>query len=92
MTKPIGYWTNYTPGNKAYLGELENKCGSYFEGMNKPEKLFLLACLADNLYHTASGEIRQEVFTVGPDALAKLAAEDQEGLIEALIHQIWWGG
>ena len=43
MSRPIGYFCNYTPGDGGLLGEMEESWGSSFEELTQSEKLWLLA-------------------------------------------------
>lgn len=91
MTKPIGYYTSYTPGDASYLESLEERYGSSFEKMSRREKLFLLSSLASQLSGDAPGETRNEIYELGVDIQQNLPLSDQEGLLEALVAQIRWG-
>lgn len=92
MNQPIGYWTSYTPGDNSYLETLQERYGARLERMNKHEKLYLICALASHLCCTASvyGTVSNEIFTVATNASCQLPVNDQEGLLEALIHQIRW--
>ncbi|MEH1801396.1 MAG: hypothetical protein V7K64_27005 [Nostoc sp.] len=91
MSKPIGYYTNYTPGDGSYLESLQEKYGSTLEQMTKREKLFLVSTLASHLCVAQEGETRDEIYILSVDLQAKLPASDQAGILEALVAQIRWG-
>jgi hypothetical protein len=91
MTKPIGHYTSYTPGDRSYLESLQERYGSFFEKITKREKLFLVSSLASQLCGDASGETRNEIYEVGVEIQQCLPISDQEGLLEALVAQIRWG-
>ncbi|WP_414572714.1 hypothetical protein [Nostoc sp. CCY 9925] len=91
MSKPIGYYTGYTPGDGSYLEELQEKYGSTFEKMSKREKLFLVSTLASHLCVAEQGETRDEIYILSVDLQSKLPASEQAGLLEALVAQIRWG-
>lgn len=88
MTKPIGYWTNYTPGDGSYLEVLQQKYGCTFEKMNQREKLYLILAIVSNLCATAPGEVRSEITVLGKAIPENLSTGDQEGLISAIIEQV----
>ena len=68
LGQPIGYYcNNAVPA----VVELEQFCGSYFENLNRPEKLYIASQLAANSNYSDEDEIvRSEV----------------EGLVENLLH------
>jgi hypothetical protein len=87
MTKPIGYWTSYTPAQNSYLDEIQLKYGSRLESLSLKEKMFLIISLSTHLACTSPGECRDEIYGVAHE-LKGLPASDQEGMIAALIEQI----
>jgi hypothetical protein len=91
MTKPIGYYTSYTPGDDSYLESLQEKYGATFEQMTKREKFYLLGALASQLCVEQSGETRNEIYELATEANVNLSQSDRAGLIEALIAQLRWG-
>jgi hypothetical protein len=91
MSKPIGYYTNYTPGDGTFLDYLQETYGATFERMTKREKLFLISSLSAQMCGDAPGETRNEIYEIGAKIQEKLPLSEQEGLLEALIAQIRWG-
>ncbi len=91
MNKPLGYYTNYVPGDASYLGELQIQYGSCLQKLTRRERLFLLNSIASSLCRNECGDIRGEVVTTSHDIAGRLSTADEEGLIEALINQIRWG-
>ncbi|MBC1241860.1 hypothetical protein [Nostoc sp. 2RC] len=87
MTKPIGYFTSYTPGDGSLLESLQEEYGSCFEQISRREKLFLISSLASQLCEQAPGRCRDEIYVVGYQVNSSLSVKDREGLLEALIHQ-----
>lgn len=92
MTQPVGYYTNYTPGDDSLLEELQQKYGARFEGMTRREKLLLIESIAGSLGSSQINEsVRDEIYQLQIPINTKLSPSDREGLIEALISQIRWG-
>ncbi len=87
MTKPIGHFTSYTPGDGSLLESLQEEYGSTFGQMSRREKLFLISSLASQLCEQAPGRCRDEIYVVGYQVNSSLSVKDREGLLEALIHQ-----
>ncbi|MDZ8239704.1 MAG: hypothetical protein RMZ69_21570 [Nostoc sp. ChiQUE01a] len=91
MTKPIGYFTSYSPGDGSLLESLQEEYGSTFERMTKREKLFLIFSIASQLCEQAPGKCRDEIYVVGYQVNSSLSLKDREGLLEALINQVRYG-
>ncbi|MEH1861432.1 MAG: hypothetical protein V7L21_26310 [Nostoc sp.] len=91
MSKPIGYFTNYTINDGSLLESLQSEYGATFERITKREKLFLISALAIQLCDEAPGRCREEIYVVGHQANSSLPVADREGLIEALINQVCYG-
>ena len=91
MTKPIGYYTDYTTGDNSYLETLIEKYGSRLQKLTLREKLFLVSSLAGQLIDTTTGECRNEIYVVAHQIPKELSTCEIEGLLEALIVQIRWG-
>lgn len=91
MTKPLGYFTNYTPGDGGLLGEMEEAWGSFFEKLKDNERLWLLARIAHTFWETTeieSENISDEVEEAALRAVRELQKSDVLGLIEALVNQL----
>lgn len=80
----------YAP-DTSYLGEIQERYGSTFEQITKPEKLFLVSTIASHLCAAEATETRNEIYELGVDLLQKLPAIEQAALLETLIAQISWG-
>ncbi|MDZ8108974.1 MAG: hypothetical protein RM338_25580 [Nostoc sp. DedQUE12a] len=91
MTKPIGYFTSYTPGDGSLLESLQQAYGSCFERMTEREKLFLIFSIASQLCEQAPGRCRDEIYVVGYQINSSLPLRDRQGLMEALINQVRYG-
>ncbi|BAY74164.1 hypothetical protein NIES25_51820 [Nostoc linckia NIES-25] len=91
MTKPVGYYTNYTPGDGSLLEKLQADYGAQFQLMTRREKLFLISSLASQLCDLAPGRCRDEIYEIGHQINSVIALGDREGLIEALINQVRYG-
>ncbi|AFY54400.1 hypothetical protein Riv7116_1859 [Rivularia sp. PCC 7116] len=88
MSKPLGYYTSYTPGERSILGDIQNKYGSHLEGLNVREKLFFIQYICTYLANRANGNIRPEMHWVAWECTDQLEPTDMEGLLHALIEQI----
>ncbi|MEH1995901.1 hypothetical protein [Nostoc sp.] len=91
MSKPLGYYTAYTPGDNSLLEKLQEEYGSTFEKMTKREKLSILMILASNLGCQLQGDVRGEIYAVAREMTDQLSLSDQAGIMEAIISQVRWG-
>ncbi|MBC1218474.1 hypothetical protein GNF10_17420 [Nostoc sp. UCD121] len=91
MSKPLGYYTAYTPGDDSLLDEVQRKYGSAFEKMSKREKLSILMILASSLGCQLDGGVRGEIYSIAREMTDQLSLSDQAGIMEAIISQIRWG-
>lgn len=91
MSKPLGYYTAYTPGDNSLLEKLQSEYGSTFEKMTKREKLSILMILASNLGNQLEGSVRGEIYAVATEMTSQLSLSDQAGIMEAIISQVRWG-
>ena len=90
MSNPIGYYTSVMPGDGSVLAYLQDKYGSYFEGISRAEKLVLVQGVTNSLM-----DVFPRVEEDGDDAeeiteLIKLHVTSRylPGLLEALANQI----
>lgn len=90
MTKPLGYYTGYTPGDEGLLAELQETYGAQLQGLNRTEKLCLITMIASDLCCLASIETpyRSELFGLMNRIKDELAISDREGLLSALIEGV----
>lgn len=91
MSKPLGYYTSYTPGSEGLLAQMQYDWGSHFEALKDNERLWMIARLAYELW--LSTDFENEVIREGcrkaiPRAITELQMHDVTGLIEALVNQI----
>ena len=91
MSKPLGYYTAYTPGDDSFLETVQEKYGSGFEKISKREKLVILTVLASHLGCQLEGDVRGEIFAIAREMTDQLSPSDQAGIMEALVSQIRWG-
>ncbi|MEA5626609.1 hypothetical protein [Nostoc sp. UHCC 0251] len=89
MSKPLGYYTSYTPGDGSVLDELDDMFGSNLEKLTVKEKWFLIGALGAQLCADQPGEVSNAVNAVYPGILL-MTTGDIEGLIEALVAQVRW--
>lgn len=90
MSKPLGYYTSYIPGDGSVLDKLDDEFGSNLEKLTTKEKLFLIGALGAQLCADQSGEVSCPVKSIYPK-IVLMPTGDIEGLIEALIAQVRWG-
>ncbi|MBH8564718.1 hypothetical protein I8748_21455 [Nostoc sp. CENA67] len=86
MGKPLGYYTNHTPGDDTLLGDLEKEFGSHFENMSKRDKFYLINSLALSLCGEAAG-ISNRAIAVGVQ-LMPMPTSTKQDLIRFLIDQV----
>jgi hypothetical protein len=91
VTKPLGYYTSYTPGDDSFLEKVQEEYGSTFEKMTKREKLSILMILASNIGAQLDGGVRGEIYAVAREMADQLSLADQTGIMEAIISQVRWG-
>ena len=92
MSKPLGFYCNYTNGDGGLLGEMESSWGSQFEELNNSERLWILFSLMGTM--TADKSEHYDPYAVdgyvvpATERFNELSFTDQLGLAEALINQI----
>lgn len=91
MSKPLGYYTNYIPGEETLLATLQDNYGAAFEKMTKREKLVILTVLASHIGCQLEGDCRAEIFAYAKQITEQLTIADQAGIMEAIICQVRWG-
>ncbi|MEH2320834.1 hypothetical protein [Nostoc sp.] len=91
MSKPLGYYTSYTPGDGSFLEKLQEEYGATFEKISKREKLSILMILASNLGSQLDEGVRGEIYAIAREMTDQLSPSDQAGIMEAIINQIRWG-
>ncbi|MBH8553322.1 hypothetical protein I8751_13245 [Nostocaceae cyanobacterium CENA357] len=91
MSKPLGYYVSYTPGDESFLEDLQERYGSTLEKIGNREKLYLIGVLASQLSVKTPGEIRTEIYELATEINDSLQTSDRAGLIEAMIAQVRWG-
>ncbi|MEH2145313.1 hypothetical protein [Nostoc sp.] len=64
MSKPLGYYTNYTPGEDTLLASLQEEYGATFEKITVREKLVILTALASHMGCQLEGDCRAEIFAL----------------------------
>ncbi len=91
MSKPLGYYTDITPGEDSLLTKLEEKYGAGFEKISKREKLVILTVLASHIGCQLEGDCRSEIFAIAKQMTDQLSLSDQAGVMESIISQTRWG-
>jgi len=92
MTKPLGFFCNYTPGDGGLLGEMEASWGSCFEQLNNSERIWMLSTLTGLM--CADKTDQYDPYAVGDEITAayerfdELDFSNQVALAEALLEQI----
>lgn len=87
MGKPLGYYTNHTPGDGTLLDDLEKEFGSCFENMTNRDKFYLMNSLAISLCTQTEGKISDRVIAVAL-RLGSMPASTKQDLIRFLIDQV----
>lgn len=90
MTKPLGYYTNYTLETDGVLLDIQQAYGANLEGLNKAEKLALITSIAGDLacqYSITDAPYRNQIFEFMAE-IHQLPFSDREGLIECLINGV----
>lgn len=88
MSKPIGYYTNYTPGDEGLLDELQEAWGAQFQQLTNCERMWLIYRIACDLWMEQEDEVREQVTSALSRINYELEVRDRIGLIDALINQI----
>jgi hypothetical protein len=89
MTKPIGYYTSYTPGEPGLLADMQSEWGATFEQLNLAERAWMIYQLGYQLCMEIDepvGDLVEE--TINNRATNELSSGDKLGLIEALVNQM----
>jgi hypothetical protein len=92
MSKPLGYYTNYTSGDSGLLGDMEESWGSTFSKLNNIDRLWMISKIADNLCADICQEqeiedLSEHVEEVVERVDTELSRLDKLGLMEALLAQ-----
>ncbi|AKG24911.1 hypothetical protein [Calothrix sp. 336/3] len=85
--KPIGYYTNYTPGDEGLLAEMQEAWGAQFQKLHNGERLWMIVKLAEDGCAEEEGDIRPSV-AEAVERIGELSRSDKLGLIDALINQL----
>lgn len=89
MNKPIGYYTDYTPGDGGLLEDMQEEWGPQFQKLNDSERLWLIARLAEDvLAEQSDAEDISESVEIADERKSELSRRDRLGLIEALVNQV----
>jgi hypothetical protein len=88
MSKPIGFYTSYTPGDGSSLEQLQEQYGSYLEKMTTIDKMYLASAIASQIYEERSRTASAEVIETFDEIVLNLPSDDQLGILEALVNQI----
>lgn len=94
MTKPLGYYTSYTPGDDGLLAEMQEAWGSQFESLSNIERTWFIRKIAENLFgefcHAAGEDFVRDGIEKALKRIAdeELSIGDQLRLIEALVNQV----
>lgn len=91
MNTPIGYYCNYTPGDRGLLGEMENAWGSRLEELNQSELLWVLTCVVQTMTAVKSenynpNDVGDRIDAVD-DRFDELSFSDQLGLAKSILSQ-----
>lgn len=88
MTKPVGYYTNYTPGDEGLLAEMQETFGSQFEALNNSQRFWMIMSLAE--IFSDENDVKNEHDEDVQNSIERfeeLTESDRIGLMEALVAQ-----
>ena len=94
MTKPLGYYTNYTPGDDGLLAEMQEAWGAQLESLTNVERTWMIVKIAENLCADFCCEIEDDSVREGVEKAVEricedeLSRSDQLGLLDALVNQV----
>jgi len=94
MTKPLGFYTSFTPGDDGLIAEMQEAWGAQFELLNNVERTWMILKIAENLCADFSNEIEDDSVREGVETAVKricedeLSKSDQLGLLDALVNQV----
>lgn len=91
--KPIGYYTNYTPGDEGLLAQMQEAWGAQLQELNNADRLWMIYKLAEELCAEFEEALEIEDLTEGVEEAversnSELQQSDRLGLIEALVNQV----
>lgn len=88
ISKPLGFYTSYTPGDGSCFEKLEEMFGCNLSRLTRREKLFLSGVLSLHLSGMSEGSVRNNVYACSADIPQSLNESDIEGLIEFLVNSV----
>ncbi len=93
MSKPIGYYTNYTPGSEGLLAQMQEAWGAQLQELNNVDRLWMIYKLASELCAEFEEALEIEDLTEGVEEAVERSKEelqqsDRLGLIDALVNQV----
>jgi hypothetical protein len=93
MSKPIGYYTNYTPGDEGLLAQMQEAWGAQLQELNNVDRLWMIYKLASELCAEFEEALEIEDLTLGVEEVLERSKEelqqsDRLGLIDALVNQV----
>ncbi len=92
--KPIGFFTNYTPGDEGLLAEMQESWGAQFQNLNQQQRFWMLMRLAED-FCAAEGEPvsdYDEEVENAESRFKELPPGDRMGLLQALAAQVAYYG
>ena len=90
MSKPIGYYTNYTPGSSGLLEDMQEAWGAQFQQLNNSQRLWMIVKLAEDLC-ASEGEVdsdHDDEVEKAMERMDELTHGDKLGLIDAIVNQV----
>lgn len=94
MTKPIDYYTSYTPGDDGLLAEMQESWGAQFQSLSNVERTWMIVKIAENLCADFCDETEDDSVHPGVEKAVERICEDelskgdQLRLIQALLNQV----
>lgn len=90
MTKPLGHYTNYIPGDEGLLTEIQEQYGAQLQNLSRVEKLFLIVTIAADLFCTTPTTVYRgaDILELASQIKKELTISDLEGFLECLINGV----
>ena len=93
MNKPLGYYTNYTPGDEGLLAEMQETFGAQLQALNNSQRFWMIIRLAESFSdeNETENEHNSDVEN-SIERFDELTEGDRIGLMSALVAQVKYFG
>ena len=88
MTKPLGYYTGYTPGDGGVLAKMEEAFGSQLEDLNQTEKAWMLQEIASSILEESTEVPDPQIAVWSEKVCQELCPHNKLGLAIALVESL----